>query len=254
LIALAAALAIAAQADRAGNRIEDFQVTGPSPMEPSQGSGRHCSADRNWCAQIGHSDAGGWQLLIGGGAARATTIDLPPEDDNNFEYGLWPRFIRANDGSVLVGVEHYRTGAFSGGGWMTLHLLLFRVTADSATQVLEVPIESEAGIRACFNPQDRRRRRGLCDDRYSFAGTFDLAADNMDGPPVLHLVTVARTSPGRRSRTEDSTEAPPLRQRDLGVWIDPECSYTRSFRFDAAVGRYAPDSPVPSCDDYLDFG
>ena len=70
---------------------------------------------------------------------------------------------------------------------------------------------------------------------------------------MLGVETIATTYPGRRSRSEDSREGRPLRQQDLAYWRDPVCSYTRRYRFDAAAGRYLPESPVPACDDYLDL-
>jgi len=71
---------------------------------------------------------------------------------------------------------------------------------------------------------------------------------------VLLYQTRATTYPGRRSRVEDSTAGAPLRRADLAHhWEDPECSYSRTFTYDAASHRYRPDTPLPACDDYLDF-
>lgn len=33
---------------------------------------------------------------------------------------------------------------------------------------------------------------------------------------------------------------------------DPACTYTRSYYFDEALGRYVPDAPLPACSDYLE--
>jgi hypothetical protein len=248
----------AGTADRAGNRIEAMPAAGPAPFERGEGSGRHCSADRRWCAYTTHSDQDGWTVRIGGDSSgyrpdRIVFRDPAVGADGGVRYGVWPHLVRNADGSVLIGVLRERSGGFSGGGWSRTDLVLLRVTPATAAAVLDIPVAAGATIRACFGARDRRRRRDACADQYSFRGQLTLDASNAAGPPRLRFSSLARSYPGRRSRGQDSSLAPPLRREDL-VWRrSPTCSYTRLFSLDAATGRYLPDSAPPACDDYLDF-
>lgn len=256
MLTLAAAFALTLQADRAGNRIEAMPAAGPAPFERTEGSARHCSADRRWCAYATNSDEGGWTVSIGPSTGRRPDRivfhDPANSLDDGLRYGIWPYLFRNPDGSVLIGVLRDRSGGFSGGGWSRTDLVLLRVTPDTAAPVLDILVMASATIRACFDARDRRNRRGACTDQYSFRGQLGLDADNTAGPPRLLFTSLARSYPGRRSRREDSRLAPPLRREDL-VWRrSPACSYVRLFSVDVTTGNYRWDSAPPACEDYLD--
>ncbi len=252
MLTLAAALALTFQANPPGGRIEPFPDAGP--LAP--GVARHCSADGLWCADLLRSAHDVWVVRFTDGDGRSRRIFLTGEWDEA-DYRIWPHLVRGADGSILLGVQRARNGGFSGGGWQTVHLLLYRVPPDrrydDGPALLELPLSASASIRTCFDARDRRRRRDACTDDYSFTAEVRLGAGDAEPLPVLNVSTTATTFPGRRSRTEDSRQSPPLRQQDLTRWRDPTCSYVRAFRFVAAAGRYQPENPVPACDDYLDF-
>jgi hypothetical protein len=152
-------------------------------------------------------------------------------------------------------VLRIRSTGYSGGGASATRLTLLRFApgAEGLAPVLETPLGGSAMIRACFGRRDERNRAGACHDQYELVGNLTLDSANAGARPRFLLTTRARTYPGRLDRNADSTAAPPLRRRDL-VWAaDPACTYTRMFAFDAAAGGYAPDRPLPDCDQYLDF-
>jgi len=220
-------------------------------------SARHCTVERDICLRARRSgETGPWTLDIqegeGPGAVTAEpdrSIPLPVGEDEESEvFQIWPRIIHEASGAMLVGVERYRRAGFSGGGASETTLLLFRVTGDGEPeQVLSVQSGYTAMIRACFTPQDYRSR-GVCHDEYELAGTLDLAPRSSGGRPALTLVVSSRSFP--RGAREDSAERPRVPRADR-VWeADPACTYRRTFAFDAATGRYAPDSPIPACDTY----
>jgi len=256
MLTLAAVLALALQADPAGNRIEPFADAGPV----ATGIARHCNPDRRWCAHLLRSDHGNWVVRLDDGQGTGRHIILTGEWDEA-EYRIWPHLVRSAEGSILFGVQRAASGGFSGGGWQASHLLLYRVRPDlppdrqveDGSVVLELPLSASASIRACFDDRDRRRRRDACSDEYSYEATIAVDPARVGAMPVLRISTAASTYPGRRSRTEDSSQSPPLRRQDLVHWPDPVCSYVRTYRFDVAAGHYEPDRPVPSCGDYLDF-
>jgi hypothetical protein len=109
----------------------------------------------------------------------------------------------------------------------------------------------QADIRACFSQADTAARRDACSDQYNFSGTLAIDPTVTSGAPHFVLSTEATTFPGKRSRSEDSTQAPPLTTADLTTVTDATCTYRRVFAPNAA-GVYAPDSPLPACGDYLE--
>lgn len=220
-------------------------------------SARHCTVERDICLRARRNgETGPWTLDIqegeGPSAVTATpdrSIPLPVGLDAESEvYQIWPRIIHEASGAMLIGVERYRRAGFSGGGASETTLLLLRVTGDGEPeQVLSVQSGYTAMIRACFTAREYRSR-GVCHDEYILAGTLDLAPRAANGRPALSLVVNARSFP--RGARQDSAERPVVPRRDR-VWeADPACSYRRTFAFDAATGRYAPDSPIPECDTY----
>lgn len=260
---LALAATPGASADRAGNRIVAFAQVLPAPPsgenQPDR-SARHCTQDRNWCAQLRRDRSGvEWDLYVfsgapvrpGAGGVRHLVGGTPGE-----RLTIWPHIVRQTDGAVLIGIERERRAGYSGGGARIVRRELVRIDGAGAAAgpVLEVPVVGTAMIRACFSPSDERRRAGACHDEYAYEGVLALDPTVREGRPTFILTTRARTFPGRVRRDEDSGERPQLRRRDL-VWSrDEACSYTRRFGMDSATGLYAPDAPLPDCADYLDLG
>lgn len=230
-------------ADRAGNW-----------LLPGAGTSRLCTEDGIWCAEpVRDGEAWTLEIVERGGAPRR--IALGPADEET-EFHVWGDFIREAGGAILIGVFRRHSTSYSGGYANSSVLHVFRAEPGAAppSEVLEVPDGGQASIRACFSRSDERARRGACADTYSFSAGLYFDTQNAAGPPRLRFQANANTYPGRRSRSEDSTQRPPLRAQDLEPWHDPTCSYDRVFSYDAAAGRYVPDAPLPDCSDYLDTG
>ena len=255
-----------AAADAAGNRLEAFPVRGAAPAEGSDRAeletARHC-AGRNWCAWARRESVQQvWQLFVWHNPRPDTpadpiprTLTLPGRDDDT-NFSVWPWIVREPSGAVIVGLLATRRTGYSGGGAMVSRLTLFRSDPSDRTiaELFDVPVEGSAMIRACFSEADGRARRDACHDEYAFGGALSLDPATASGRPRFVYESRAGTFPGHVSRSEDSSERPPLRRRDLVWWRDPTCSFRRSFAFDPAAGRYVPDHPLPDCEDYLDLG
>jgi hypothetical protein len=260
------ALAIqAAAADGTGNRVVPFpaaEATAPTEDSDPDPTILHCTVDRHWCARIrpaeGPDEIDAWYLDVFEGApadpsgsGRSHALSNLDDATPSIQPGA---FVTA-DGALIVRVQRDRRTMFSG-GWASASFveLVQAPSGDGAVEgLLLVPARGGIGIRACFDEEDMRNRREACHDEYQFDGTLTLDPAVRAGPPRFLVETRARSYPGRRSRSEDSTQAPPLRPSDL-VWADdPVCSYRRVFTADPGSGRYAPDAPLPPCDDYLDF-
>jgi hypothetical protein len=216
-----------------------------------------CTPERTWCAELVR-DGESWLLeLVGrsgaGASERRVRFEPPDRDVGDPFFALWPHLVREADGAVMIGLLAGRRTGFSGGGAMATRLILVRVEpgAAQAAEVLAVPVEGSAMVRACFSEEDMRLRREACHDDYQFSGVLTLAPGGGSGRPRLLLTTRARTYPGEVTRWEDSADRPPLRRGDL-VWADHAgCSYRRTFSFDQAAGRYAADVPLPDCGQFL---
>lgn len=216
----------------------------------------HCTAGRDLCLRAWRaSDDRVWSLDIhnrvptGAAVAPAHQIDLPQGDNPEQEsYSIWPHVIREASGALLIGAERFRNEGFSGGGAGMTELVLLRMASRGAdpVEVLTVQTGYSAMIRACFTEQEYRRR-GACHDEYVLSGTIGLAPNAAGGRPRLTLTTQARSFPRGARREEERSRIP---RRDL-VWEpDPECSYRRTFAFNAASGHYEPDRPLPECSTY----
>lgn len=165
-------------------------------------------------------------------------------------YQIWPHLVREASGAVLIGVERYRRAGFSGGGAGMTELFLLRLPTGGGEpeQVLSVQSGYTATIRACFSPADHRRLGNACHQQLEYAGTLILEPNASAGRPRFGFTARARTFP--RGSIVEGWETRPLRRADR-VWEnDPACSYRRTFSFDAASGRYAPDRPLPDCTTY----
>lgn len=243
LLMLALAATPPVQRDLAGNRLEAFA---PAPADAA----RSCSLDRRWCARIDPETA---ELLVFAGAGtQAVARRALDQGEEGGELVLWSRIVRLAGPGVFIGVEHRTHASYSGGGGGASTLELIRVApgeADPKT-VLTLPIEGSLMIRACFDEKDQARRRGACHDEYDFAATLTLDPQTSAGPPRFRLATVATAFPAGVSRNADSTQRGRLSKRDLVKTRDPACSYRRVLTLDAKTGAYAPDRPLPNCEDY----
>lgn len=218
-----------------------------------------CTSDRTWCATLADDEAGQPELRITAGPTRQS-LPLPAlSESGGFDTTsrhLWPQLVSAGAGSYLVGVITEEHTAYSGGGAYASTLTLYRVGAGSGiAAVLVVPWDSGSLIRACFSERDYRQRAGACHDEYTFTATLTAAGDrNGNEPPELHYRTTATSFPGRVSRQADSLAAGRLRRSDLVRVKNPECSFSRSFRFDRASRAYQPDRPLPAdCTDFTEL-
>lgn len=258
LLSPAAGLAQSSSTDNDGARMVPLTIaTRVTDAQAETLSARHCTVERDICLRARRNrETGPWTLDIQEGegpsavtAAPDRSISLPAGQDAESEvYQIWPRIIHEATGAMLVGVERYRRAGFSGGGASETTLLLIRVTGDGEPeQVLSVQNGYTAMVRACFTPQEYRRR-GVCHDEYSLTGTLALAPRSFGGRPALSLAVSSRSFPrGARDDSSERARVPPADR----IWeADPACSYRRTFAFDAATGRYAPDTPIPECDTY----
>jgi hypothetical protein len=263
-----AALAIQAaapQADAAVNRVVPFpaaEVARPTGDGEADPGVLHCTLDRHWCARVrpaeGPDEIAPWYLDVFEGAPadpqRAGRSHALPDTDDA-ALSIQPGAFATADGALIIRVQKDRRTTFSGGWAHASFVELVRAPGgEGAVEGLfTVPAGSGIGIRACFDDDDMRNRGGACHDEYAFDGTLMLDPAAGQGTPRFVLETRARSYPGRRSRSEDSTQAPPLRRSDLAWADDPGCSYRRTFARDPQTGRYTPDAPLPACADYLDF-
>lgn len=217
----------------------------------------YCTSDRRWCVLLAEPDEAGVIRPVLRSAGEAGTASYPPPGESFPEesHAVWPALVILEDGSFLAGVETRTTTSYSGGGGSATGLRLFHVSADGtagAEPVLDVPVRASLMIRACFSEKDMRRRRGACQDEYSFSGRVGVAPSPAAGRPILTYTTEAWAFPRGVSRFGDSTQMRALRQDDMVRQRDAPCSFTRRFRFDATAGAYRPDSPLPECSDYTD--
>ena len=267
----------------AEHRREAFAPVTPVPEEGSEEAGhqsaRHCTADRIWCAQLERGTSR-WSLLIvehPPGDARPPTplyFEPPGQGEGEPHFAIWPEIVREAGGAVLIGVLTTRTTSYAGGGARMTRLSLIRIEGGrpGMAEVLEVPVEAGATIRACFSEEGTGNRREACSDQYDFTAELTVippgtgrgtnrrrrlvegpapsrirASDLSSTRPAPPPIPAAARAPRIRPRVRRS------RRSDLVHWRDPECSYSRTFAYDAAARRYRPDSPLPACDDYLDF-
>lgn len=226
------------QRDAAGNTLQPLAPRADAAM---------CTADGALCV----IDMTDHALVVV--TENNTARELPPivyRGDGEFE--LWPWAVRQADGAMLIGITSTVRESYSGGDASATHLTLRDPQRENAPLVLVAPLAGEANIRACFSEDDAAERQGACQDSYSFSGQLSLDEANTEGGARLLLSTDASTYPGRRSRSEDSTQSPPLKPEDLVRWTDETCSYRRAATWDAATSAYVYDAPLPACRDYLE--
>ncbi|MFM6852626.1 MAG: hypothetical protein ACKOUM_00915, partial [Sphingopyxis sp.] len=217
--------------------------------------------------------------LRGSGAADGAPriIDLPlPQSLTGQELGIWPQVIAVAGPApsltrLLIGLTIHESAGYSGGGAFARHVALLPLTIsdDGITlgrDMLIVPVEAEKMIRACFNEQDIRNRRGLCHDDYSYTAQLAIAPTSGGAAgattaaavapgaaatwPDLVYSTVAMARPGFARLSNDSLDHARLTRAEMQPARDPNCSYTRTLRFNPVTGRYEFDQPGPDCADY----
>ena len=248
--------ALVSTQDQAGNRLEALMETNPGKSTDAEG--KRCTADKRLCAQIVHEDADSPPLIqIDSTGANPSTYRFALSDiPDATRVTLWPRVLRLADynGAILVGVEVNFSTSYSGGGGSASELRLFEVGRNRSTfhahEVLSVPIAGSLLIRACFTEQDMRHRLGACHDEYEFNAMLGLDQAVKSGFPRLVYQTRATSFPGKVSRDKDSLDGPPLHKRDLVTAVDQQCTYKRTFHFEANAGAYMPDHPLPDCSNY----
>lgn len=258
LVALSMLGAAAASAQPVGS-IAPLRIVAPvADDDLARRSAVHCVAGRDFCLQAwreGDDSDDVWFLDLhqrvpsGADVAPVGRVAIPASEEPSRETNtIWPRLIREPSGALLFGVLRTRTTGFSGGGASETHLILFRQAAGAveATEVLTARTGYGSMIRACFSEEDYRRR-GACHDEYELDGTIALAPGAAGERPGLVLTTRARSFPRGARRDEERRRIP---RADL-IWeADPECSYRRTFAFNAASGHYEPDRPLPECSIY----
>lgn len=224
-------------ADQAGNRMEALTQNGE----------RWCTGDGVWCAT---KDGVGVQVTRGGEPAGSLAVGEPGEGN---AWDVWPVIVRVgrNDDSALVGVAFTERQMYSGGGGEATQLYLYGVSGGAANEVVRIPLSASKMIRACFAEADQERRAGACNDEYAFVTRITLDEGVAEGAPRVMLETAAGAYPRAAALNTDSAEEPPLTEADLQWSRDETCSYRRTYTR-GADGLYAPDQPLPACEDYLE--
>ncbi|MFN4162527.1 MAG: hypothetical protein ACK4FW_11240 [Stenotrophomonas sp.] len=265
--------------DRAGNRLEaliEQPDRATAGSDDGTASPRFCTEDRQWCVRTQRDgDPSAAQLevehrLAGETEPRLRYIPMP-EPETRASERPWPFIVRMAPGigalqapsdpqqaaleNVLVGVVSEASAGYSGGGSDAGKLRLSRLYHQQDgiqidPDVLMVPGDGHAMIRACFGQADEARRAGACHDEYGFSMTLTLDPAGQ-GMPVLRYRTTATRFPAGASRLQDASTKGPLRKRDLRIQTDPTCSYQRTFRF--VGGAYVPDTPLPGCEEFTEL-
>lgn len=239
-------------------------VNHPARMEPllpdPANDASKCTAAGDWCATLDEHGDQGAAITISRRDKPDLVARIPVpalSASTGFDHTLvsiWPVLMRLTGGGALIGMISEERTMYSGGGASASTLTLYRLLPGSAPAiVMELPWEASSMIRACFSERDFRQRAGACHDEYKFEAQLSIAHAGSSDMPVLRYETKATSFPGAVSRSADSLAARPLKRRDLVHVTDDNCSVTRLFHFDAAKGRYIPDTPLPDCADYTDL-
>lgn len=225
-----------------------------------------CLPDLSLCFDIpgeGKDEGGRTLLLSSPDSGDEGNISLPlPYGADGKALSLWPNLIpvpTANEGGgqpsleYLVGVIEEERAMYSGGGGSggRLHLLRLGIAPHGAglVEVLDVVWDSSLTIRACFSEKDMKDRLEACHDEYGFKGKLTVAPGDGGELPSLTYRSFATAYPLTSRRTEDNS-GQKLRKSDLAQWNDPECSYTRTLRYNPATSRYEMDRAAPDCSVY----
>lgn len=253
-------------------------LTAMQPAEPAlvplgiienEGGTRLCLPDRAVCFGLSEPQSGVVRELVvyrGDAGAPDRRLPIPYGADNDESLTLLPMVVNfawdlensPASQAILIGVLSRRSTIYSGGGGESQRLHLRQISWGQGLpfmdqgEVLSLPWHTSLMIRACFSEADTDRRRGACHDEYSYAATLTLAPDDDRSSewPALLYTTQATAYPQTARRSEDSSDTRALRTSDLSHWRDPECSYTRTLRYNPATERYEMDRPAPDCTDY----
>lgn len=225
--------------------------------------GRQCLPDRSLCLQLSpHEEGGtGGTLTIFAPENAADVAQPLPSLPNEETPELWPNLIavpeRPEDEPgtrrYLAGILGSQTAMYSGGGGSAarLHLYEFVTGSDVAlgSELLDVAWDGSLMIRACFSEQDMKDRLEACHDQYDFSATLSAAPIDGAALPALTYRTIATAFPRSVRRSKDNGGAK-LTRADLVRAEDPDCSFERTLRYDAATSRYEMDRLAPECSDY----
>lgn len=173
--------------------------------------------------------------------------DLPPPDDPEAVLELWDRAPAFWSAHGLVGVTRMETTMYSGGGAHIQWLFLLRSGENRLDLALGLPIMGSKTIRACFSEADVIARNDACADLYDFDASLTALPDT-GTPPDLHYETRATVFPPDARLDHDNSHLPV--PQDAAPAIDPDCTFTRIFRWDDASRSYRPDAPLPDCDTF----
>ncbi len=247
------------------------QVAEGQPVPMVMADERACLPDADVCLAVVADTTGGEGAYrvalsirdISRGKGKSQPLPCTVGDQETPE--IWPYVLRlgasppGGDGRAqfyLVGVLLKQNIAYSGGGAETSRLCLSTLGVGRITalgpELVNLPWRSSLLIRACFDDADRKKRLGACHDEYDYGASLTVAPDGDGGSVVPALIyrTQASAYPQTARRWEDSSAVPPLKPSDLSHWRDPECSYSRTLRFNPATERYEMDLPAPDCQAY----
>jgi hypothetical protein len=254
--------------DHRGNRIEPFRQTlyWGNARERAMRN-RTCTDDRVWCADLRRDrPGGGWTLHI---LVRGTDPSAPPRQHayplpqelccagpGERSFVVWDEIVREPRGWALVGIVFGRETRGEGvfrSYQRRLHLLRVpREDGGVPVPVLDAPLSGVVDQPVCRSDEDQPAHGYDCVDSFWFSTLFTLVPSlGPVEPPNLIMVASATTMPGRRTRANGPVMRGPIERSDDPV-RDPACTYTRSYYFDEALGRYVPDAPLPACRDYLE--
>ncbi len=263
-VTLALAIALAAQ-------VMDQPV--PETMDPPIEAGATCTADKNLClsmTQMGEENTDTLMVQITSDVGVGKTyIEMPASIKGTYDtMSVWPQVIalgknpKAAPGSqsALIGIIGHRSSMYSGGGGGSKQLHLFRIrnTAGVARledELLSLPLHASLLIRACFSEEDYEKRREACHDEYDYDATLtvlqkDISTNDM---PILEYKSTATAYPRTSRRSRDNSGGRRLRKADLVTWKDPQCSYSRTLRYNPATQKYEMNRPAPNCSDYIEI-
>lgn len=228
------------------------QIEALEPQADKQAT--QCNLDRTWCISLVDSETA--PALAFSDANGARKLELPAMAaalgfDRRL-YSIWPqRILFGEKGEYFIGLISEEHTMYSGGGAHASTLTLYHVSAAARhPDVLTIAWDSGSMIRACFSEQDHRQRRGACHDEYRFTADIRATPDGPGGLPTLHYRAWAVSYPGAVSRKSDSLSAGKLKRKDMVFVRNADCTFSRILRFDTTTGHYAPDTPLPECDDY----
>lgn len=265
--AAAASLAAAGPTaeDHRGNRIESFRQTKYfGTREEYSQPNRNCTVDRRWCADLRREPTDRHLSLYivakGEFLPRRYRYELPIDQccaGPGWSFSVWDEIVREPRGGALIGVVlGHQTGDRRSLWSYQRRLLLLRVPEEAGgvpVPVLEAPLSGVVEQPVCISAEDQKGRPHECIDRFYLDTLWTLVPSVASIEPAdLIMVAEAITSPGRRTRPggKPMLRAPVERTGNDRV-RDPACTYTRSYYFDEALGRYLPDAPLPDCSDYL---